>query len=76
MMNEILTIDEIEARYAPDRVLIGEPQTDEGLNVRAGTVLFSSPDRDEVFRRAEQLRPGRFAVQDLGDWPEDLPVVL
>ena len=28
-MDEILTIDEIQSRYAPEWVLIGEPQTDE-----------------------------------------------
>jgi hypothetical protein len=35
-MDEILTIDEIKACYAPDWVLIGEPETDEALGLRAG----------------------------------------
>ena len=30
-MDEFLTIDEIEARYAPDWVLIGDPQTGRNL---------------------------------------------
>ena len=66
----------IEARYAPDWVLIGEPWTDENLNVQAGKVLFHSPDRDEVYRKARELRPGRFAVQYLGTWPENMALVL
>ena len=38
-MDEILTIDEIKAHCA-DWVLIGEPETDEALEFRAGRVLF------------------------------------
>jgi hypothetical protein len=75
-MSELLTMEEIETRYAPDWVLIGEPQTDEKLNVLGGKVLFHSPDRDEVYRKAQELRPGRFAVEYLGTWPEDMALVL
>jgi hypothetical protein len=75
-MNETLSIGEIESRYAPDWVLIGEPQTDEALDVLAGKVLFHSPDRDEVCRKAGELRPGRFAIRYLGAWPEDMALVL
>src|SRR5215213_7368898 len=51
-MDEILTIDQIKARYAPDWVLIGEPQTDEFQRLHAGKVLFHSPDREAVYRKA------------------------
>jgi hypothetical protein len=47
-MGEILTFDEIKARYAPDWVRIGEPQFDEHLNVLAGRVLYHGPDGDGV----------------------------
>jgi hypothetical protein len=75
-MDEVLTVEEIETRFAPEWVLIGEPQTDENLSLRAGRVLFHSPDRDEVYRKARELRPGRFAVRYLGTWPEDMALVL
>lgn len=75
-MDEVLTIDEIESRFAPDWVLIGEPQTDDTLAVLGGKVLFHSPDRDEVCRKARELRPGRFAIEYLGAWPEDMALVL
>ena len=75
-MDEVLTIGEIESRFAPDWVLIGEPQTDEKLAVLGGKVLFHSPDRDEVCRKAGELRPGRFAIHYLGSWPEDMALVL
>jgi hypothetical protein len=75
-MEEVLTIEEIEARYAPDWVLIGEPQTDECQRLLAGKVLFHSADRDEVDRRLLELRPARFAFRYLGKLPEDLALVL
>jgi hypothetical protein len=75
-MGEMLTMEEIESRFAPELVLIGEPQTAEDLSVRAGKVLFHSPDRDEVYRKALELRPGRFAVRYLGTWPENMALVL
>jgi hypothetical protein len=74
-VDELLPIEEIESRYAPDWVLIGEPQTGEDLTVRAGSVLFQSPDRDEVYRKAGELKPGRFAVRYLGPRPEELALV-
>ncbi len=75
-MDEVLTIEQIQARYAPDWVLIGEPQIDEALHVLAGKVLFHSPDHDEVCRRAMEYPPGRYALRFLGTIPEDLVLVL
>jgi hypothetical protein len=75
-MGELLTMDEIKARYAPDWVLIGEPQMDELQRLRAGKVLFHSPDREEVYRKAIDLRPGHFAFRHLGDLPDDMAFVL
>jgi hypothetical protein len=75
-MDDVLAIDEIKARYAPNWVLIGEPQTDEFQRLRAGKVLFHSLDREEVYQKAIELRPGHFAFRYLGDWPEDMAFVL
>jgi hypothetical protein len=75
-MADTLTIEEIEARYAPDWVLIGDPQTDDHLRLLGGTVLFHGPDRDEVCRKAAEYPPGRYAVHFLGTMPEDLVLVL
>ncbi len=71
-MEETLTIEEIEARFTPEWVLIGDPQTDEDLGLRAGKVLFHSPDQDEVCRKAAEFPPGRYALRYLGSIPEDV----
>jgi hypothetical protein len=75
-MDEILTIDEIKARYAPDWVLIGDPQTDEFQRLHGGKVLFHSPNREDVYLRAIELQPGNFAFRYLGEWPEDMAFIL
>jgi hypothetical protein len=75
-MDEILTIAEMKARYAPDWVLIGEPQSDESQRLKAGKVLFHSPDREAVYRKAIELKPGHFAFRYLGEMPEDMAFVL
>lgn len=75
-MANVLTIDEIEARFPSEWVLIGDPQTDGGEQLLAGRVLFHSPIRDEVDRKMLELRPSRFALRYLGEWHEDMALVL
>ena len=46
------------------------------LTVRRGRVRWHSKDRDEVYRKAVELRPGRFAILYTGRIPEDSAVAL
>lgn len=75
-MIDVLTIDEIETRFPSEWVLIGDPQTDAYQRLLAGTVLFHSPDRDDVNRKLLELRPPRFAFRYLGSMPEDLALII
>ena len=75
-MDEILTIAEIESRFVEEWVLVEEPQTNEALAVQSGRVICHSKDRDEVYRKAVELRPRRFAVLYTGRMPRDAAVVL
>ncbi len=75
-MNDVLTLDQIEARFPSEWVLIGDPQTDEYQRLLSGIVLFHSPDRDDVDRKLLELRPIRFAFRYLGEMPEDVALIL
>ncbi len=75
-VDDILTLAEIQARFASEWVLVGEPQTSPTLEVQSGKVLYHSPDREEVYRKAIELRPKRFAVLFTGTMPEGTAVVL
>jgi len=57
-------------------VLVGEPETDEQHQVQSGVVLCHSKDRDEVYRKAVELRPSRFAMVYTGTLPKDAAIVL
>jgi hypothetical protein len=75
-MDEVLTITEIEAKFDSEWVLIENPSTDERLEIGSGTVRWHGKDREEVYRRAVQLRPKRFAIVYTGTMPEDTAIAL
>jgi hypothetical protein len=74
--SEALTLAQIEARFAAEWVLVEDPQTDAALEVQSGTVRWHSKDRDEIYRKAIELRPRRFAVLYTGKMPKDTAIVL
>ena len=75
-MDEVLTIVEIESRFPSEWVLVAEPETDQLLELQKGKIAHHSKDRDEVYRRAMQLRPLRFAIVYTGTLPKDAAIVL
>jgi hypothetical protein len=75
-MKEILTAAEIEARYDSEWVLVGDPKTNEQFEVQRGKVLWHSKDRDELYRKAIELRPRDFAILYTGHLPEGTEIVL
>ena len=75
-MDEVLTAAQIEAQFESELVVVEDPQTDEALTVRHGKVRSHSKDRDEVYRKAVELRLARFAILYTGKIPKDAAVVL
>lgn len=76
-MSQVLTLAEIEAEYDSEWVLVKDPHTDkETLEVVDGMVLCHSKDRDEVYRKAVELKPRRFAMLYTGKIPKDAAIVL
>jgi hypothetical protein len=47
-MDGVMTVAQIEAQFKSERVLLGNPQTNETLEVQGGRVLWHGKDRDEV----------------------------
>ncbi len=75
-MDEILTIAEIESQFQSEWILVEDPQTNEALEVQNGKVRYHSKDRDEIYRKAIELRPKRFAMLYTGTIPQDTAIVL
>lgn len=75
-MSRIMTIDEMQSEFESEWILVDEPETDENLTVRRGKVVWHSKDRDEVYRKAIELRPKRFAMLYTGKPEKDSAVIL
>jgi hypothetical protein len=75
-MDEVLSMTEIEAKFDSEWVLIEDPRTDDALEVRGGTVRCHGKDREEVYRRAVEIRPKRFAIVYTGRMPQDTEIIL
>jgi uncharacterized pyridoxal phosphate-containing UPF0001 family protein len=72
----LMTLQEMEKQFDSEWILVGDPQTNEALEVVKGMVLCHSKDRDEVYRAAVKLRPKRSAILYTGHMPPDTAIVL
>lgn len=75
-MGEIMTIDEIRRRYDSEWVLLANPAMNENLEVLRGEVVCHSKNRDEVDRKAVELRLQNSAFLYTGEIPDETAVVL
>jgi hypothetical protein len=75
-MDRVLTLKQIEERFESEWVLVEDPETNDALEVQSGKVLWHSKDRDQVYRKAVELRPKRFAMLYTGTIPKDTAIVL
>lgn len=75
-MNETISFSEIQTRYDMEWVLLEDPVTDKWLNIKYGKVIWHSKDRDEVYRKARELKPKHSAVLRIGKLPHDMVIVL
>lgn len=73
---DILTAAQIEEQFKSEWVLVEDPQTNDALEVQSGKVRWHSKDRDEVYRKAIELHPKRFAVLYTGEMPEGTAIIL
>jgi hypothetical protein len=75
-MPQVMTKQEIENRFPDEWILVIDPDTGPDLEIRSGVVAAHSKDRDEIDRKALELRPRRSAIWFNGDPPLDMVIVL
>jgi hypothetical protein len=69
-----MTMAEIREQYKGEWVLIKfESMADltEELEVIEGEIIAHAPSHDEIYHVEKQLGPGNYALEFLGDFPED-----
>ncbi len=75
-MNEILTHAEIHSHFDSEWVLVEDPEVNKQMEVVRGKVVCHSKDRDEVYRKAVELRLKHSAFLYTGIIPKDTVIVL
>src|SRR5450755_3340563 len=76
VMVETLTFKKIEKLYDSQWVLLADLQEDKYERIQRAKVLWHSPDKDEVSRKAVELEPGKFAFLYMGEKiPKDVAVI-
>ena len=75
-MKILLSYSQITDQFDSEWVLLDNPETAPDLAGTSGTVIWHSKDRDEVYRKARELRPRHAAVLYVGKLPQDMAVVL
>ena len=71
-----MSLAEIQTRFESEWVLLEDPETSESLEVKGGIVLWHSRDRDEVYRKARELRPKHSAILYIETVPAEMAVVV
>jgi len=75
-MEELMAMADIQARFDSEWVLLEDPQTADSLEVIGGKVLWHSRDRDEVYRKAQELAPRHSAIVYTGSLSDEVVVIL
>lgn len=71
-MGEIMTAEEINARFESEWVLVADPETEENLTVTRGKVLWHGKDKSELHEYVRKLqRPFSVAVLYTGTMSEE-----
>ena len=76
MSSQVLSVEQIHSRFKGEWVLVEDPEVDKDLNVLRGRVVFHSKDRDELDRKAIELRLKHSAFLYTGTMPDDTAIVL
>ncbi len=77
-MDQILTVAEMKARFTSEWLMVEDPQTDDCFVVKSGKVRYHSKSRDDVYRKAAELRPKFCAFVFTGErkLPENTAVLI
>jgi hypothetical protein len=76
MINGVMTLAQIEAQYKSEWILLENPRKNRLGQLASGRVIFHSKNRDEVYRKAIQLRLKRSGFYYTGKIPKGTAVIL
>jgi len=75
-MDQVLTVEQVKKRFDSEWILLADPKVDASGRVLSGRVAAHSRDRDEVYRRAVELKLNSSATLYTGKIPHGTAIVL
>ena len=76
-MDEVLSWEEIERRFAGEWVAIADPEVTEDLDILGGRVVYHGPDYDAAYARLRALETRESAVEYIGEVTDPaIPMIL
>ena len=75
-MGEVLTREQMEEQFDGEWVLVGDPDLTDMNEVIRGEVLWHCKDRDELYRKAMELKPRSSALLCFKKIPDDVVIIL
>ena len=75
-MHKLMTLHEIETQFDGEWILVENPVLDQYNEVVKGTVLWHSKHRDDVYKKALELRPIHSAFLYTGQTPDNIWINL
>jgi hypothetical protein len=75
-MSQVMTMAEIEKSFDSEWVLVGDPEFNNRMEVVRGKVLHHSKDKEEVYRKDQEIHPKSAAYVYTGPTPENVLINL
>jgi hypothetical protein len=65
--NPILTLEQIRQQYPQQWVLIADPELDENLEVIRGEIVFTTPNKEELYQHLSLCKNRNSALEYTGE---------
>jgi hypothetical protein len=75
-MTQVITMAEIEKSFDSQWVLVGDPEFNDRMEVVQRKVLFHSRDKEEVYRKDQEIHPKSAAYVYTGPTPDNVLINL
>lgn len=75
-MAEIISYTDIQNKYDSQWVLLEDPEIDEFSKIKSAKLLWFSKNRDEIYQKANSLKPKHAAILFIGKPSGNITFVL
>ncbi|MGK7924644.1 MAG: hypothetical protein AB4290_05210 [Spirulina sp.] len=75
-MSQVMTFQEMEQKYEGQWLLIAYTDIDEEMQIKEGTILAHSRDKEKIYQALESIKNIPVAIEHAGKFTENLDYIL